>query len=144
MKLIYLPKSKTCSYFLNICLGLNKNDFTITVLPAYSVCSYRKSWTEIYVKWLKTHENNITRLCFKVGKSAPSVGQTDRQTDRMSGAMKKRMQKCATIITTGHAAMPLHIWIMRSEDILSHSDLCGGGGRQKEIGESGLDTKIKK
>lgn len=33
---------------------------------------------------------------------------------------------------------------MRSEVILSHSDPCGGGGRQKEIGESCSDTKIQK
>lgn len=32
---------------------------------------------------------------------------------------------------------------MRSEVILSHSEPCGGGGRQKEIGESCSDTKIK-
>lgn len=58
----------------------------------------------------------------------------ERQTDRMTEAVKQCMLKCTTIITTlkpdeiqteeGYAAMPLHIWIMRSGVILSYSHLC--------------------
>lgn len=60
-------------------------------------------------------------------------GRTERLTDRMTEAVHAGVQHNIVITTLkpdeihikeGCAAMPSHIWIMRSGVIFSHSDLC--------------------